>query len=56
VNSPRAQNEQVVPKEDFEKVHAVWEHYCAGKVQRQEIRDCTWFSKYIISILHHIAA
>jgi hypothetical protein len=55
VSSPEAKNEQSVPKRDFEKLYTIWGSYCAGSVQRQEIRDMTHFSKYIISILHHIA-
>jgi hypothetical protein len=54
VSSPEAKNQQSVPKQDFQKLHGVWPGYCAGSVQRQEIRDMTRFSKYIISILHHI--
>lgn len=54
VSSPEAENEQSVPKQDFQKLYIVWSGYCAGSVQRQNIRDMTRFSKYIISILHHI--
>lgn len=54
VSSPGAENEQSVPKRDFEILHAVWLPYCAGSVQRQEVRDKTRFSKYIISILRHV--
>lgn len=54
VSSPKAANEQSVSKRDFEILHAVWSGYCTGSVQRQELRDMTRFSKYVISILHHI--
>jgi len=52
--APSAQYPQVIPARDFEAVDTMWERYCAGSIQRQEIRDVTRFSKYIISILHHI--
>ena len=54
ISSPGATNVQSVPKHDFERVSAQWADYCSGSVQRQELRDITRFSKYIISILHHI--
>lgn len=54
VSSPEAENAQSVPKQDFEKLHGVWSGYCAGSIQRQDIRDMTRFSKYIISILHQM--
>ena len=53
VETPKAKNHQPIPKEDFEAVYNVWNDYCRGSVQRQEIRDMTRYSKYIISILHH---
>lgn len=56
VSPPAADSEQSVSKKEFEKVHAVWAGYCSGVVQRHKIRDMTRFSKYIISILHHIGA
>jgi len=51
---PLNAQEQRIPKGDFEHVISVWRGYLKGNVQRQEIRDNTRFSKYIISILHHI--
>lgn len=54
ISSPDAKNEQSVPKQDFQKLHGVWIGYCERSIQRQDIRDMTRFSKYIISILHHI--
>lgn len=56
ISSPAAENEQSVPKRDFARVHEIWGGYCDGSVQRQELRDTTRYSKYIISILHHIGA
>ena len=55
ITSPGAENELHVPRQDFEKVFAQWAEYCAGSVQRQQIRDTTRFSKYIISIFHQIS-
>lgn len=55
VAAPGAKSEQRVPQEDFEAVHRVWPQYCAGAVQRQQLRDKTRFSKYVISILHHLS-
>ncbi len=52
VIAPRAGNPQVIPREEFEKVWHVWQSYKAGQTPRNEIRDVTRFSKYIISILH----
>lgn len=49
---PKAENSQFVPKGDFQKVWKVWTDYKAQKVQRQEVREMTRHSKYIISILH----
>ena len=52
VKAPKAINPQIVPRDDFQKVWDVWKDYNAQKVQRQEVRDMTRFSKYIISIFH----
>ena len=41
-----------VPQGDFEKTFALWDRYRADQVQRQEIRDLTRHSVYILSILH----
>jgi len=41
-----------VPKGNFEAVYELWPGYLAGKVSRREICDETYYSKYIISILH----
>jgi len=52
VNAPNASSTQVISKANFEKVWEVWSDYKSGKLPRHELRDITWFSKYIISILH----
>jgi hypothetical protein len=46
---------QKINKRDFDKVLLVWKEYCNGTIQRQEIRNKTRYSKYIISIFHHLA-
>jgi hypothetical protein len=51
VNAPKAKNILVVPITDFETLWEVWPQYKNHRVQRQEIRDMTFYSKYIISIL-----
>lgn len=56
VHSPGAENPQFIPIRHFEAVEAMWKGYCLGSVQRQEIRDLTRFSKYIISILHYVSS
>jgi hypothetical protein len=53
VDSPGAKNIQVVPRNDFEDVLAVWDTYMAGNLPRYKLRDMTRFSTYIISIIHH---
>lgn len=48
--SPTADNEQPVPKDDFEGVYNVWNQYIAGHYQRRQIcDDITRFSRYIIN-------
>ena len=42
------------PREDFAAVWAHWDDYCAGEFPRHRLRDMTRFSKYVISILHHV--
>lgn len=51
VNAPKAKSILVVPITDFETLWEVWPQYKNHRVQRQEIRDITFYSKYIISIL-----
>ena len=50
--APDAKNHQHVPKDHFREVWEVWDGYKTQKVKRQELRDMTRFSKYIISLLH----
>lgn len=52
VDAPGANNIQIVPKGDFEAVWEIWTEYLYNDFSRQEMRDMTRFSKYIISILH----
>ncbi|MGD0707387.1 MAG: hypothetical protein ABSA51_02925 [Anaerolineaceae bacterium] len=52
IEAPNAENIQVVPKEDFEKLWDVWSDYKSRTLKRNELRELTRFSKYIISILH----
>jgi hypothetical protein len=52
VDPPSAKSIQVVPREDFEVVWAIWDDYINCSVRRKEIRDMTRYSKYIISLLH----
>jgi len=54
IDSPNAENVQRVPKKDFEILFSNWEAYCSGKLQRQELREMTRFSKYTMSIIKHI--
>ena len=54
VDTPGAQNIQMVPRGDFQVVQALWPQYLAREVPRYHIRDQTRYSKYIISILHHL--
>ena len=54
VDSPGAENFQRVHGEDFAAVYEIWDDYNAGRVPRHQVRDLTRFSKYIISILHHV--
>ena len=54
VDPPGAVNLQRVPREDFAAVWAHWDDYCAGEFPRHSLRDMTRFSKYVISILHHV--
>jgi hypothetical protein len=55
VAAPGAENEQHVPRKDFELVDKVWGGYCSGAVKRQQLRDMTRFSKYVVSILHQVS-
>jgi hypothetical protein len=37
---------------DFEAVYELWLGYLVGKVSRREVCEVTYYSKYVISILH----
>ncbi len=52
VQTPNAKHLQHVSRGEFEKIWGVWPAYKAGQIQRQEIREMTYHSKYILSILH----
>ena len=54
IYSPGVTNIQRVPKKDFAAVCEMWDEYKAGRVPRYQVTDVTRFSKYIISILHHV--
>ena len=45
---------QHIPKKDFSEVYSHWNAYNEGSYPRHKLRDKTCFSKYIISILHHL--
>jgi hypothetical protein len=50
--SKTAKSLQVIPKEDFFTLAIEWEDYKEGDILRSEWRNKTWFSSYIIGILH----
>jgi hypothetical protein len=52
VQAPNAKRLQHVSRGEFENIWAVWPAYKTGQKQRQEIREMTFHSKYILSILH----
>ena len=52
VDSPTAKNSQHIPMGQFELVDNLWRNYESEKTKRNEIREKTRFSKYIISILN----
>jgi hypothetical protein len=54
IKTPKAKDLQNIPKKDFQKVWELWSSYKLGQVQRQQIREITFYSKYIISILHWV--
>jgi hypothetical protein len=51
---PMSASLQRISDKDFAKVSEVWNAYINGNFQRYKMRDITRFSKYIISIFHHI--
>jgi hypothetical protein len=52
VDAPHASTTQVISKENFRRVWEIWPEYKGGIFPRNQMRAITWFSKYIISILH----
>jgi hypothetical protein len=54
VDSPNAQSVLRVRKSDFEVMYENWDAYCAGRLQRQELRNLTRFSKYTMSIIKYL--
>jgi hypothetical protein len=44
--------ERRISKSDFAEVFSVWPEYCAGTKQRSELRERSFNSTYVISILH----
>lgn len=52
VKAPKAKTLQHVSKANFEIIWKIWPAYKTGRLQRQEMREMTYYSKYIISILH----
>lgn len=41
-----------ISKSDFETVAQVWPQYSTGNFPRQQLREISWRSTYIISLLH----
>ena len=54
VETPGAANLQAVPREGFGSVYRHWDEYCGGELPRSRLRDITRYSKYVISIIHHL--
>lgn len=54
VDTPEASGVQHISREEFAKVYDHWDSYNEGSFPRNKLRDKTRYSKYIISILHHI--
>lgn len=52
VNTPGARNSQHISRIEFETVYEIWNDYLCGSIKRNNVRNKTRFSKYIISILH----
>lgn len=50
IDPPRVWGTQVILRENFEQVWAVWPAYKALCMKRDEIRDLNKYCKYIISI------
>lgn len=54
VQAPNAKTLQRISRNEFEKIWNVWPDYLSGQKQRQEIREITHYSKYIISIFRWV--
>ena len=52
VNVPGAVAPQSVRRADFEAVYDLWGSYVGGATPRQALTPLTFYSKYVISILH----
>ena len=50
IDPPRVWDIQIIPKENFEQVWKVWQEYRALRLERNDLRDITDQSKFIISI------
>lgn len=54
VEAPSAKSLQTIPAKDFLAVNALWHDYVSGKFARARFMPITRYSKYVISILHHL--
>jgi hypothetical protein len=52
IQAPKARKLIPVTREEFALIWPVWQGYKDGQVGRRQICDMTFFSKYVISILH----
>ena len=52
IDPPRVWDTQVIPKDSFEKIWAVWFDYKELRLKRSNVKDMSNHSKYIISIFH----
>lgn len=52
IDPPRVWKTQVIHKENFEQVWAVWPDYKTLRMKRSEIQGLNNYYKYIISIFH----
>jgi hypothetical protein len=52
VQSPKAKNDLHISRDEFEKIFGIWSAYMTGTMHRKEICEVTFYSKYIISIIH----
>lgn len=54
IQAPKSEHQIRIYRKEFEKIGELWPAYKAEQIQRQEIRDITFHSKYIISIFHWV--